>query len=335
MGSKKWMKFLITLSIFAGVITWSTAEAPAAKKYTINCLTAWPKTAFESEQFLKMIELAQKEADEKYPGQLKIVYKGAGEVIRNREQVEACRSGLIDMVFTATSYYTSIMPEMDTFSLSPMRPWEERATGLYDYIEKLHNQKANVHFLGRVGTGTYFYLFLSKSIRVVDDLKGMKIRSSPTNIPFLKLVGVEPVSMPPPDVYTAMERGVVDGFILPPHTIRDFGLVKPSKYMVQPGIYKACQTVLINLDVWNKLPGHLQELLARHTRGMARFAIKNILNRVNTEFDSFKKEGMTFINLSPQEAEKFKKLAWDALSSTIKKKAPVETETILRYFKEK
>ncbi|MBW2028607.1 MAG: TRAP transporter substrate-binding protein DctP [Deltaproteobacteria bacterium] len=335
MDRKKCMKFLVTLTIFAVVITWSTTATLAAKKYTINTLTAWPKTAFESEQFLKMAELAQKEAEQKYPGQLKIVYKGAGEVIRNREQVEACRSGLIDMVFTATSYYTSIMPEMDTFSLSPMRPWEERAVGLYDYIEKLHNQKANVHFLGRVGTGTFFYLFLARPIKVVDDLRGMKVRSSPTNIPFLKLVGAEPVSMPPPDVYTAMERGVVDGFILPPHTIRDFGLVKPSKYMVQPGIYKACQTVLINLDVWNRLPGHLQELLAKHTKNMARFAISNILKRVNSEFEAFKREGMTFIDLPPKEAEKFKKLAWDALSATIRKKAPSETETILKYFEKK
>jgi len=335
MLKNKWIMYLSVIGICGIVLFGTTAFDSVAKTHTINCLTAWHANSFESSQFLKMIELAQKEADEKYPGQLKIVYKGAGEVIRNREQVEAARSGLIDMVFTATSYYTSIMPELDAFSLSPMRPWEERATGLYDYVEKLHNKKANVHFLGRVGTGTYFYMFLAKPIMVVDDLKGMKIRTSPTNIPFLKSVRAVPVSMPPPDVYTAMERGVVDGFILPPNTIRDFGLVKPSKFMVEPGIYKACQTVLINIDKWNKLPAHLQELLTNNTKNMARFAIANILNKVNTEFTAFKKEGMTFITLPPAESNKFKKLAWDALSATVNKKAPEETQAILRYFEKK
>ena len=81
--------------------------------------------------------------------------------------------------------------------------------------------------MGRPGTGVLFQLFLNKPIKTVADLKGMKIRVSPTNVPFMKAVGANPVQMPPSDVYTAMERGVVDGYILPAHTIRDFGLGLP------------------------------------------------------------------------------------------------------------
>ena len=142
MSMRKNFSFIaaLALCIALGLSPLAGSQA-AAETYTINALTAWPKTAFESQQFLKMLELLQKEADEKYPGELKLVYKGAGEVIRNREQVEACRTGLIDMVFTAGSYYTSILPEIDTMSLTTMRPWEERAAGVNEYLETLHNKK--------------------------------------------------------------------------------------------------------------------------------------------------------------------------------------------------
>ena len=49
------------------------------------------------------------------PGELKLVYKGGPEVIRNTEQVEALRTGLIDIDYVAASYYTSIMPESYNF----------------------------------------------------------------------------------------------------------------------------------------------------------------------------------------------------------------------------
>lgn len=327
MVRKKWYKTLLVLSFtsFVMVITLSTASA---ETITINSLSSWHKGAFETAQFLTFIKLVQQEADQKYPGELKMVYKGGPEVIRNREQAEACRNGLIDMVFTAGSYYTSILPEVDTMSLTSMRPWDERKAGVYDYLGKLHEEKANVHMLGRVGTGSLFHMFLAKPIKTIADLKGMKIRCSPTNIPFMKSIGVQPIGMPPPDVPTAMERGVVDGYILPPATIRDFGLIEPSKYMIFPGFYEPCQFILVNLATWKKLPKHLQELLTTETDKMARYAIKNIADQLKAELEDFKKQGMTFIELPPTEAAKWSKLASDALYGVVMKKAPEESKKI-------
>ncbi|MBW2138312.1 MAG: TRAP transporter substrate-binding protein DctP [Deltaproteobacteria bacterium] len=325
---KKHLLFAIVMVMFLLCTCIMSAGSASAKTFTISALTAWPKSAFESQQFLKFLENVQREADKRYPGELKMVYKGAGEVIRNREQVEACRSGLIDMVYTAGSYYTSILPEIDTMSLTTMRPWEEREAGVFDYLDSLHRKKANTHMLGRTGTGSFFHLFLSKPIEKVADLKGRKIRCSPTTIPFMKAVGAVPIGMPPPDIYTAMERGVVDGYILPPGTIRDFGLVPVSKYIVFPGFYEPCQFVLINLDVWNKLPKHLQNLLTEETKKFARFNIENQQKQLKSELAKFKKEGMTFITLEGQEGKKFKKMANDALYQVVLKKAPVVAKKI-------
>ncbi|MBW1863283.1 MAG: TRAP transporter substrate-binding protein DctP, partial [Deltaproteobacteria bacterium] len=167
-------------------------------------------------------------------------------------------------------------------------------------------------------------------IKNIADLKGMKIRCSATNIPFMKSIGVQPIGMPPPDVPTAMERGVVDGYILPPATIRDFGLIEPSKYMIFPGFYEPCQYILVNLDLWKKIPKHLQELLTSQTEKMAHYAIENIANHLKSELEDFKKQGMTFIEFSPAEASKWSKLASDALYGIVMKKAPEESKKIMK-----
>lgn len=323
---------MLLLGITA-IAMFSLLNQAVAQTHTLNSLTAWPKSASESIQFLKFLELAQEEADKNHPGELKLVYKGAGEVIHNREQVEALRTGVIDMVFTAGSYYTSIIPEIDLMSLTNKMPWEERADGVFEYLNTLHHEKANAHMLGRVGAGSLFHMFLSEPITGLADLKGKNIRSSATPVPFLKSVGASPVSMPPPDILTAMERGVIDGYILPAETIRDFGLIKPSKYMVFPGFYQPCQFILVNLEKWNGLPAHLQELLTKHAEMMAHYNIEKKQAQLKEELVEFKKAGMEFNELGAEEGAAFKNQADQALAEAISAKAPEEAKIILDMIK--
>ena len=162
---KKLFRGMVVVSIAMLFMAGSLMSAHAAP-VTVRAVSAWSKAAqFETQQFLSFIEMIQKEANQKYPGQLVIDYKGASEVIPTQQQVEALRSGLVDMIMTAASYYTSIMPEMDVMSLTAMKPWEERKAGVNDYLEKLHNAKANAHYLARLGSGDLFHVFLRNRSR--------------------------------------------------------------------------------------------------------------------------------------------------------------------------
>ena len=336
MSRKKLFCAIVTFAFCIGLwLSPVSVNQAAAATYTINCVSAWPKTAFETLNILTLMEWIQKEADQKFPGQLQMVFKGGPEVIHTNEQIEALRTGLIDLVLSAPSYYVSVLPEMDTLSLTDFKPWEERKTGLHEYLDTIYNAKINAHYLGRPGTGVMFQLFLAKPIKAVADLNGMKIRVSPTNVPFMKAVGATPVQMPPSDVYTAMERGVVDGYILPAHTIRDFGLVKPSKYLVFPGVIEPCHSLLINLATWKKLPKGLQDIIAEQSAKIEHYGIDGIKKKYDEELASFKKEGMTFIELPKAEAEKYRKIGNDALFEVVSKKAPVESAKILQFIKKK
>lgn len=324
MKKKNFLKTFVIIFVTIICLTLSIADLEAAP-VTIRTVSAWSRAAqFETQQFLTFIEMIQKEANQKFPGQLVIDYKGAAEVIPPLQQVEALRSGMVDMILTAASYYTSIMPEMDIMSLTQLKPWEERNAGVNDYLEKLHNTKANAHYLARLGTGDLFHIFLAKPIQKIQDFKGAKIRVSPTHIPFLKSLGAEPVVTPPAEIYTAMERAVVVGYVQPLASIRTMGLIPVTKYLLKPGFYQPIVLVLVNLDFWKKMPDNLKTLITENMKKAEYIAMENIEKKIKVELDEFKKAGINTIQLSPSEAQKFSKMADDALMEVVLKKSPEE-----------
>jgi TRAP-type C4-dicarboxylate transport system substrate-binding protein len=304
------------------VISLATVCQAAGQKITIKAVTAWPKTVWEVANFMKFMDMVKENVAKKYPGELEIQYAGGPEVIPNSEQVEAARMGVVDMVFTTDGYYVSALPEVNALSLSMLEAWEERSTGVNDFLNKLHQNALNCTYLGRLGHNLPFILYLTKPIKSAD-LTGLKIRCSPTLIPFLKKLGAQPVVIPPTEVYTALERGVVDGYMWPAGLIRDWGWQAVTKYVVTPGVYNGANVVLINKDKWDQMPDYLQKLLIQTEEQAEHYAKDRSANLVKTEFAAYKKLGIKFINLPPAEAKKFKDAAYSSLWDIIIQKAPV------------
>lgn len=325
MAKNRYLKGLVSFGIGIVLIAGLVTTSYGADKITVRMVAAWAKAAqFETQQFLSFIEMIQKEADQKYPGQLVFEYKGASEVIPTQQQLEALRSGLVDMIMTAASYCTAVMPELDVMSLTNMTPTEERKAGVNDYLNKLFSAKANAYFVARLGSGELFRLFMAKPVQKVEDFKGLKIRGSPTHIPFIKALGAEPVVTPPSEIYTAMERAIVAGYVQPAASIRTMGLLPVTKYMVIPGFYQPVTFVLVNLDFWKKMPEHLKTLITENMKKAEIMAMDNIKVRLDTEFAEFQKAGVKFIQLPPDDAAKFSKMAEDAMMEVVLKKSPEE-----------
>jgi TRAP-type C4-dicarboxylate transport system substrate-binding protein len=325
MVSNKLLKGMVSLVLGIVLVAGLVTTSYAAEKITVRMVAAWAKAAqFETQQFLSFIDIIQKEADQKYPDQIVFEYKGASEVIPTQQQLEALRSGLVDMIMTAASYCTAVMPELDVMSLTTMTPTEERKAGVNDYLNQLFAAKANAYFVARLGSGELFQIFLAKPIKRIDDFKGMKIRGSPTHIPFIRALGAEPVVTPPSEIYTAMERSIVAGYVQPVASIRTMGLLPVTKYMVRPGFYQPVTFVLMNLDFWKKLPDHLKNLIMDNMKKAEIMAMENIGKRLKNEFDEFQKAEVGIIQLPKDDAAKFTKLADDAMMEVVLKKAPEE-----------
>lgn len=309
--------------LLVGAIVLSLASMAEAKTITIKAVTAWPKSVWEVGNFNKFMDIVKDRVAQKYAGQLEIQYAGGPEVIPNQEQVEAARMGVVDMVFTTDGYYVSAVPEVNALSVSMLDGWEERSKGVNAFLDKIHQEKVGCVYLGRLGHNLPFTIYLTKPVKGLDDLKGLKIRCSPTLIGFLKKIGANPVVIPPPEVYTALERGVVDGYSWPAGLIKDWGWEKVTKCVIQPGVYNGANVLVMNKKKWDEIPPDLQKLLIEAEDEAARLAKQRALDLIKNEKEALQKMGVQYVELPPGEAKKLVDAAYSALWEVIIEKSPV------------
>ena len=122
-------------------------------------------------------------------------------------------------------------------------------------------KRVNAKYLGRLHSLVPFSVFTNKKITKVEDFKGLKMRVMPLYIPALKALGATPVTIPPTEIYTAMERGVVDGFMWPNVGMISWGLQEVTKYQLKPGVFAMEPATMINLKKWDQIPKDLQEMM--------------------------------------------------------------------------
>ena len=95
-----------------------------------------------------------------------------------------------------------------------------------------------------------------------DDMAGLRIRTGggqPSEI--VKSLGAVPVALAVPETYNAMERGVVDGTILPYEAAKAFKLAEVEKHVVAINIFTTSQFTIMNLDKYNALPADLRAVI--------------------------------------------------------------------------
>jgi len=303
-------------------ITPTAKPTPKPKKITLYAVTAWPATVRESKNFLEFVEIVNAGAKAKHPGELEIKYRGGPEAVPTASQGEAIRTGIVDMVFTTTSYYTGLVPEAEAAKLTQFHPWEERARGFNDFFNKLHESKMNSFYLGRLGEDIPFQLYLNVKVSRPQDLKGLKIRVSPKYRAFMKALGATPVVIPPGDVYTALERHVVDGYVWPAVGIRDWGWEAVTKYIVGPGFYNVDNVILINLDTWKSLPAHLQKLLLDSMVEAEHKIVAKMQSLLEKERPILVSKGLKVIEFSPADAKWYLDTAYSAGWDEIMSKCP-------------
>src|SRR4029078_4260456 len=88
---------------------------------------------------------------------------------------------------------------------------EQRKNGSWELINQLHNQKLNSQFLARQFHNVPFHIYLNKKIDKAD-FSGLKVRVTPIYRDIVLALGGTPITTAPGEVYTALERGLLDRY---------------------------------------------------------------------------------------------------------------------------
>ena len=238
------------------------ALAPAwagARETTLRVVSAFA----ENTQYVKNLMPFIQKLNAEGKGRLQLTFIGGPKAMPPFEVGNAVRTGVVDMALTTGAFYTNIMPEADALKLTQVSAQELRKNGGHALINRIWNEKANMVYLGRVIDYTPFHLYINKKIDK-PDLTGLKIRITPVYRDFFQALGATVMQTAPGEVYTALERGVVDGYGWPINGIFDFNWNEKTKYRVDPGFYNAEVSLIMNLDKWKSLSQAQRSLLERH-----------------------------------------------------------------------
>jgi TRAP-type C4-dicarboxylate transport system substrate-binding protein len=242
----------------------------------------------------------------------------------------AVRTKVVDIANVTGAFYTNLMPEADGFKLIAKPMSEQRRNGTWEFINQLHNQKLNAYYLARQFHNVPFHIYLNKKPEKLD-FSGLKIRVTPVYKDIVEALGGTAITTAPGEVYTALERGVVDGYGWPITGVFDLGWNEKTKYRVDPGFYTAEVSVLVNKASWDRLTDAQKNVLRKaaeigEAEAGAEFAAEN-----QKETARQAAGGIQTIKLDGAAAETYRAKAYQAGWEGIIRQSP-ETGPKLREF---
>ncbi len=197
-------------------------------------------------------------------GNVKIDVLPTKAVVPHRETIDAVANGILDGDLNAVSYFSGRDPAFAIIgdliagydTVDQVRTFCNHAGGR-EILQKLYDKytKGRVHV---VGCGPYAKeAFVSTvPIKTVADMKGVKVRS-PEGLAaeVFRRAGAAPVSLPFSEVYTALEKKVIDAADASAHVNNHAsGMYKVAKFPIYPGIHSmAVLQFIVNKKVWNSL----------------------------------------------------------------------------------
>lgn len=271
-------------------------------------ITPWVETYYWSEPFF----IFQRLVNERLDGRVRVDYLGAEEIVPSFDQLEALRNGVVDVILGAASYYTGQIPEAMAVVYSRRSPVELRESGFYDLMREIHLEKGGVVYLANTGgtAGTAFRLFMNREI-TTPDLDGLRIRVTPVYIELVQALNGTPIAMPPSEVYTALERGVVDGYGWSYGGLVDYGWHEVTDYVIDHPFFTANTAVIFNREVWDHLPEDIRAELEEIGKEVEIEAVAYMDDYITREDELLRELGLKFIQFSPEDAEFFLNTAYD------------------------
>jgi TRAP-type C4-dicarboxylate transport system, periplasmic component len=298
----------------------------------IRAVTFTPAQVSFSQNFQKFVDLV----NERGKGVVQIQVIGGPETIPQPRMGEAQKNGIADMFLLPAGLYLNIVPEGEAFAGSNRDPMSVRADGGIDLINGIFHEKANAHVLAHVDGGAGFHLWLTKKPGLTEDgqvdLTDIRLRSSPLYRAFLETLGATIVVQPAAEVYTSLERGVVDGTGYPISGLRDYGWNKFLKYRLDPSFFQTDVLITMNLDAWEGLSDEARDIVqqAAIDHEKSSFDANIVLNE--EEGKLLAEGGIETITLTGEQETLFLKTAYDIAWARLKERDPANHDALKAIF---
>ena len=267
-----------------------------------------------------------REVEKRTNGRVTIVIFPGGTLTPADKCYDGVVKGISSMGSAALSYTRGRFPLMEVLDLPLGYKNATVATNLCNEFYKKFQPKeladVKVMYFQAHGPGI---IFTKGPVKTLEDLKGMKIRSTGLGAKIVTALGATPVAMPMGETYDALSKGVVEGSTAPAAALEGFKWGEVVKYCIQNfgSAYTTCFFVVMNKNTWNTLPVDIQKTILKVN--------EEWIEKTGKVWDDYDKTGRAYalklgvqtIALSKEEDERWAKKVnstMDAYAADTKKK---------------
>ena len=251
--------FLVSLMI---------ATVPSAKGETINLTYSnfFPPTHIHG----KLGDAWAKEIGKRTNGKVKITYFPGGALLKGPQMYDGILKGITDIGMSCFAYTRGRFPVMEAIDLPLGYPSGRVATlvinAFYKEFQPKELAEVKVLYLHAHGPGL---LHSKKPVYRLEDLKGMKVRSTGFFAKVCKALGAAPVAMSMGETYEALQKGVVEATVSPIEALKGWKQAEVIKYTTESYSigYTTGFYVMMNKKKWNSLPKDVQKVFNEVSTG--------------------------------------------------------------------
>ena len=292
-------KLFKTLAAAAIGLALSTT-APLAEE--LRMLTAWGAnhsgTANMAYGYIKL-------AEEMTGGSISIKPNGP-EVVSGGKQLQPVTDGVFDLIYTHGLYHTGTTGIGAAIDAVEGDIEKRRESGIWDWVDQHYQKTQNLKILSIPTATTGFRFFLKEPMDQAKKLDGMKIRALPSYNKIVGSLGGTAVVIPFGELYSAAEKGVIDGLVWPAVGAVGFKFHEVTPYLAEPAFGTVSYLIMMNLDKWESLNADTQKALLEAGHKLEQDTI-GIFNALLAEENAAMVAGgakMTSIGYSLEEANK-------------------------------
>lgn len=234
----------------------------------------------------------------------------SGSLLAGDEDLSGLETGVADMGALFASYHPQELPVTNWFAQMQSPRADTAPHGLVQAGAALHKfvnnsdalvkeyEEHNLVLLGASSGASNVNLLCKDPITSLDDVKGTRVRvAGPVYADEMKALGFTPVSLTTPEIYEALERGVVDCELNDPTSMVALGWWEVAKaFHAIPGSGQANAMMVVNRDTWESLPDDVHKIM--------RSAMQNYNGRIlEAGLDGYKNfaegadaQGLTFVD---------------------------------------
>lgn len=223
----------------------------------LKMLVSWPRPfVMTKELAIPFAEALMSQSD----GDIQVrIY--SPEVVPPFEQLEPVQAGAFDLLYTNPAYHAGTTSIGLTIEAVSRGAEFRRRTGIWDAYDR-HYQTLGLKLLAIIDHGARGYQIVHRDYHHTPELlAGNKIRGTISYHPVIRALGGVPVLLPLSDVYSALEKGVIDGLAFPSVGLAQQRLYEVTSTLLRPTFGTTNTLALMNLAKWHSLSPAEQEII--------------------------------------------------------------------------